>query len=89
MYPSKNVILCLFYASKQAKVLKKLLDVHPISHGSSIFTHIQMGGLGGSGGWGGKPLNRAKIHSRQKRGRLFADCQPYRPLSIFCLLQKM
>ncbi len=52
MYPSKNIILCLFYASEQAKVLKKLLDVYPISHGRSIFTHIQVGGLSGSGVWG-------------------------------------
>ncbi len=59
MYPSKNVILCLFHALKQAKVLKKLLDEYPISHGSSIFTHIQVGGLGGSGG-GGKAAKQGK-----------------------------
>jgi hypothetical protein len=47
-YPSKNVNLCLFYASEQAKPLK----VYPISHGHSIFAHIPVGGLGGSGGWG-------------------------------------
>jgi hypothetical protein len=82
MFPSKNVNFCLFYASEQAKVLKKLLDVYLISHGRSIFAHIQVGG------WvavGGKPLNRVKIRSWQKRGRLFADCRPHRPLSTVCL----
>ncbi len=48
MYHSKKVILCLFYASEQVKVLKKATGCH----GRSIFTHIQVGGLGGSGGWG-------------------------------------
>ncbi len=51
MYPSKNFSLCLFYASEQAKVQKRLLNVYTISHGHSIFVHIQVGGLGGSGGW--------------------------------------
>ncbi len=41
------------------------------------------GGVGWQWGVGGKPLNRAKIRSRQKCGRLFANCRPYRPLSIF------
>ncbi len=65
-YPEKNVNLCLFYASEQAQVIKKLLDVSPISHGRSIFAHIQVGGLGGSGGWGkaakqGESLFTAKV----------------------------
>jgi hypothetical protein len=52
-YPLKNVNLCLFYASELAKVIKKATGcVSPISHGRSIFAHIQVGGLGGSGGWG-------------------------------------
>jgi hypothetical protein len=52
MFPSKNINFCLFFASKQAKVQKKLLDVYLISHGRSKFAHIQVGGLGGSWGWG-------------------------------------
>jgi hypothetical protein len=32
---------------------------YPISHGRSIFAHIQVGGLGGSGG-GGKAANHGK-----------------------------
>jgi hypothetical protein len=54
MYPSKNFNLCLFYASEQAKVQKRLLKVYTISHGCRIFAHIQVGGLGGSGGGAGK-----------------------------------
>ncbi len=50
MYPSKNGNLCLFYESEQAKVQKRLLNVSTISHGRHIFAHIQVGGLGGSGG---------------------------------------
>jgi hypothetical protein len=34
------------------KSKKRLLDVHTISHGRRIFAHIQVGGFGGSGGWG-------------------------------------
>jgi hypothetical protein len=56
MYPSKNFNLCLFYASEQAKVQKKAPNVDTISHGRRIFAHIQVGGLGGSGGWGRKWL---------------------------------
>jgi hypothetical protein len=26
--------------------------MYPLSHGCSIFAHIQVAGLGGSGGWG-------------------------------------
>jgi hypothetical protein len=29
-----------------------LLNVYTISHGRHTFAHIQVGGLGGSGGWG-------------------------------------
>jgi hypothetical protein len=32
---------------------------------------------------GGKLINRAKVHSPQKRGCLFTDCRPYRPLRTF------
>jgi hypothetical protein len=59
MYPSKNFNLCLFYASEQTKVQKRLLKVYTISHGRHIFAHIQVGGLGGSGG-GGKAANQQK-----------------------------
>jgi hypothetical protein len=61
MKPSKNVNLCLFYASEQAKVIKKAstVDLYLISHGLSIFAHIQVGGLGGSGG-GGKAAKQGK-----------------------------
>ncbi len=52
-YPSKNVNVCLFYASEQAKPLKKkLLMCLPSLTATAIFAHIQVGGLGGSGGWG-------------------------------------
>jgi hypothetical protein len=34
------------------KSKKRLLNVSIISHGRHIFAHIQVGGLGGSGGWG-------------------------------------
>jgi hypothetical protein len=60
MYPSRNVNLCLFYASEQAKVLKRVLDMYTISHGPSIFAHIQVVGWVAVG-VGGKPLNRAKV----------------------------
>ncbi len=29
-------------------------------------------------------VNRAKVRSREKCGRLFTNCWPHRPLSIFC-----
>ncbi len=41
-----------FMPQNRPKSQKKLLDVYPISHGRSIFAHIQVGGLGGSGGGG-------------------------------------
>ena len=63
MFPSKNVNFCLFYASKQAKVQKKLLDVYLISHGHSKFAHIQVGGLGGS--WGGGKAAIATVPPHQ------------------------
>jgi hypothetical protein len=47
------------------------------------------GGVGWQWGVGGKQLNRVKIRSRQKCGRLFADSRPHRPLSIFCFKQKL
>jgi hypothetical protein len=43
---------------------------------------------GGGVGWqwgGGKPLNRVKIRSRQKCGRLFANSRPHRSLTFFAL----
>jgi hypothetical protein len=65
MYPSKNINLCLFYASEQAKVLKKLQDVYSISHSRSIFAHIQVGGLGGTGGWGkSRQTGRKSVHGK-------------------------
>ncbi len=52
MFPSKNVNFCLFYASKQAKVLKK--PTRCVSHLSrpQYFCPHPGGGLGGSRGWG-------------------------------------
>jgi len=88
-YPSKNVNLCLFYASEQAKVQKTATGcVYHLSRPPHFRPHP------GGGVWwqwevGGKPLNRAKVRSRQKCGRLFADCRPHRHLSIFCFKQKM
>ncbi len=89
MYPSKNINLCLFYASEKAKVLKK--TTRCVSHlsGPQHFHHHPGGGVGWQWGVGGKPLNRAKVRSWQKCGRLFTDCRPHRPLIIFCLIQKM
>jgi hypothetical protein len=45
---------------------KWVITVYAISHGRSIFTHIQVGGLGGSGGGGkatkqGESLFTAKL----------------------------
>ncbi len=84
-YPSKNVNLCLFYASEQAKPLKKATGC--VSHLSRAqhFSPHPGGRVGWQWGVGGKLLNRVKIHSLQKCGRLFADCWPHRPLSIFAL----
>ncbi len=83
MYPSKNINLCLFFASEQFIVLKKgTRGVYHISRPQHFCPHPG-GGVGWQWGVGGKPLNRAKVRSRQKYGRLFADCQPHRPLSIF------
>jgi hypothetical protein len=49
MYLSKNLNLCLFYASEQAIDWKKGQTAYTISHGRCIFAHIQVGGLGGGG----------------------------------------
>jgi hypothetical protein len=85
MFPSKNINFCLFYASKQANVLKKSYWMCISSLTAAAFLPTSRWGVGWQWGVGGKPLNRAKICSRQKRGRLFANCQPHRPLSTFCL----
>ncbi len=89
MYPSKNANVCLFYASEQAKVLKKATGC--VSHLSQLqhFCPHPGGRVGWQWGVGVKPLNRVKVFSWQKCGSLFADCLPHRPLSIFCLKQKM
>ncbi len=88
-YPSKNINLCLFYASEQAKPLKKATGcVSHLSRPQHFRPHPD-GRDGWQWGVGGKPLNRVKIRSRQKCGRLFADCRPHRHLSIFCLNQKI
>jgi hypothetical protein len=57
----------MLYASEQAKVLKKASGLYPLSHGRSIFAHIEVGSLGGSGG----PLNRAKVRSWQKNAAVY------------------
>ncbi len=41
------------------KSQKRLLNVYTISHGPGIFAHIQVGGLGGSGG-GGKAAKQGE-----------------------------
>jgi hypothetical protein len=86
MYPSKNVNLCLFYASEQAKVIKMLLKVYTISHGRHIFTHIQVGGLGGSGGWGGKPLTGKNWHGKREAAWHFGpeDLAKTKFIIIYC-----
>jgi hypothetical protein len=59
-----------------------------ISHGRSIFAHIQVGCWVAVGG-GGEAAKQGKYQFTAKRGRLFANCRPHRPLSTFCLKQKM
>jgi hypothetical protein len=49
----------------------------------------QPGPPGWQWGVGGKPLNRAKVCSQQKNGRLFADCRPHRPLSFFAWYKRL
>jgi hypothetical protein len=88
-YPSKNVNLCLFYASEQAKVLKKVTECIYLLSQPPHFCPHPGGGVGRQWGVGGKQLNRAKVRSLQKYGRLFVNCWPHRPLSIFCPKQKM
>jgi hypothetical protein len=79
------VNVCLFYASGQAKVLKKATGrVSRLSRPQHFRPHPG-GGVGWQWGLGRKTLNRAKVRSRQKCGRLFANCRPNRPLSIFAL----
>ena len=48
----KTAIYACFMTQNRPKSKKRLLNVSTISHGRHIFTHIQVGGLGGSGGWG-------------------------------------
>jgi hypothetical protein len=73
MYPSKNINLCLFYASEQAKVIKKATwCVYHLSRPPHFCPH-QGGGVGWQSGEGGKPLNRAKVCSQQQCGRFFAE----------------
>ncbi len=48
----KMAIFACFMTQNRPKSKKSLLNVSTISHGRHIFAHIQVGGLGGSGGWG-------------------------------------
>jgi hypothetical protein len=44
---------------------KWVVTVYAISHGCHIFAHIQVGGLGGSGGWGESRLTGQKsVHGK-------------------------
>jgi hypothetical protein len=47
----KITIYACFMPQNRPKSKKRLLTVYTISHGRRIFAHIQVGGLGGSGGW--------------------------------------
>jgi hypothetical protein len=59
MFPSKNVNLCLFYASEQAKVLKKATGcVSHLSWPQHICPHP--GGGGVAVGGGGKAAKQGK-----------------------------
>ncbi len=82
----KTSFYAFFMPQNKTKSQKRLLKMCLPSLTAAAFSPTSRWG----GGWvavgvGGKPLNRAKVRSRQKWGRLFADCQPHRPLSIFCL----
>ncbi len=58
--------------------------VKTISHGRCIFTPIQRGGEGWQRGWGeNNKTGRKSVHDK------FSDCWPHRPLSTFCLKEKM
>jgi hypothetical protein len=59
MYPSKNINLCLFYASEQAKVQKRLLIVYATSHGRRWVAV----------GVGGKLLTGKNWHGKQNAWR--------------------
>jgi hypothetical protein len=83
--PQKMLFYALFWPHNRPMPEKWVITVYAISQGRSIFAHIPVGGAGSQWGVGGKPLNRAKVRSRQNCGRLFADCRLHRPLSIFCL----
>ncbi len=89
MYPSKNVVLCLFLAPEQANAWK--MGNNSVCYLSRLphFCPHPGGGVGWPWGVGRKPLNRVKIRSRPKCGRLFADWRPHRPLINFCPKQKM
>jgi hypothetical protein len=83
--PSKNVNLCPFMPQNRTKP-EKCVKQYGLSVTAAAFSPTsRWGGVGWQWGVGGKPLNRAKVRSRQKCGRLFADCRPHRPLSTFCL----
>jgi hypothetical protein len=85
MYPSKNVVLCLFLAPEQANAWKMGNNSVCYLSRPQHFRPHPCGGVGWQWGAGGKPLNRAKVGSRQNCGRLFADCRPHRSPSIFYL----
>jgi hypothetical protein len=52
MYLSTNIVFCLFMPQNRPMPEKCGLTVYSISHGHLIFTHIQVGGWGESGGVG-------------------------------------
>jgi hypothetical protein len=61
---------------------------HAVAFTAPIFAgfcvkHTDLSGGGGADGTG--LHNRAIVRSRQKYGRLFGNCRPHRPLSVFYL----
>ncbi len=76
IYLSKNVDLCLFYATVQIKPEKCQLKVYTISLGLLSFAHILGWGRGDGVGAGvmGQLQNRKKTCLQQKHSCLFSDC---------------
>ncbi len=63
--PQKTSFYALFGPLNRPMPEKWVITVYAISHGRSIFAHIQVGGLGGSGGWGeSRQTGRKSVHGK-------------------------
>jgi hypothetical protein len=63
--PQKTSFYAFFWPQNRPMPEKWVITVYAISHGRSIFAHIQVGELGGSEGWGeSRYTGRKSVHGK-------------------------